>query len=1145
MLKRSAIGAVVLAVLCAPAWSQKQVTCAVMAGPDTGSGLSALVPLLEVALSQDQRVRLIERGKIDEVLKEQQWTAAGLAEQDSIMKAGRLLRADAFILITPEGATQRDSAGAREEGPLNRSLPEQPAPETGLPAPAGGNPQGPAGQLIRIRVVETAHGLRLWEGYEQLAQVDAEAVSTRIAGTVLNILQKVAAPPGAVVPIGIVDIHRVQLSEKYEPLARVLPGLLSARLGKEPRIIMLERESLGTLLREKQLTEGPESAFWNSAILIDGFLSPGEENKIELNLRLRRATESDGSAVRIETDPNAASAAIDRAATEVVEMILHVSSHSWDPAPEAAEFHRQGQLLAGHGRRRTATAMLDAAHALQPQNIQYTASLFKNESVAYRGEVLGEPRPAEAPSYSPTELADLAGVLIRQIGRAYDAAVLTSRDLRDHAWVLGPSSPADYFNSLASTATEQAKLLNRRNRRLWVEMLDRALRDEAKQGSDPYATTLGQVNLAWIWSDDPQERTAYLRKRINEAILPPRLGGIIESVDMRCFLCNQVLFQRGSTIRIAAPTSLFPVDVAEGFGPLWNEYVTELTRVDDPLVRLYALMTQVHIIGRSDHESARIGELSGKAVDALQETLRDFGASIRDTQKKFVYKQMQSCLSRMPERDPNGALGLWEKALTPLIEAKNAHELALWFPYRIPTRGERSFRLIQRMVEVLRADRSDPEVAKTYALLEDRLSQMRPLVKPEPGSSVGSGSSASAQASMRQPSARIRPVETMLTLRSRTHAEIKTNLLLIAWLSDQVPSRYNPQGMIDIAAIDLKSFRLISMQSAKLAGSQIPGISFVDNTAYLAVREVGILQVGGIMKEGRRLVNDYKVVTEADGLPSTLITGLTDDGARLWVAYGGPASESGLGTYDPVAGRWQGILCSTMGGAPPFNAGLPYTIRSLTHVVPNRLFFHMRIAPATYPAQATEHRYDGLWSIDTATHELTYLEIDWGDEIVPCGEKLLLRNVGSLVEFNPATKQAASLLGRVPWLVPWWGGTVRTITAVTCKEAPFISDEVSRKFAFGWASSGSIDLSSAVVHNDTVWAQLGKTQLIAIPRGATEDQIVVRDNDLLDGELVLEFRSTPHGLIAIGEDAVGLIGGGDMGVVKLISTAGVRPPPRR
>ncbi|RPJ38556.1 MAG: hypothetical protein EHM35_04260, partial [Planctomycetaceae bacterium] len=239
----------------APAWAH--VKCAIIAGKDAAGDLPALASLLEVRLSQDERVRLVERTELDRVLQEQQLFATGLVGRDNIIKVGQLLRADTFVLISAESAVAMPSTpgAGTSRSPTDRLPPDRlPASDVSAEPSAV---QAPAGRLVRIRVVETARGLRLWETYEQLAQGDAEAVSTRIAGTILDVLRKVAAPPGEVVAIGIVDIHRVQLPEKYEPLARVLPRLLSARLGKEPRIIMLERESLRTLLREKQLTEGP------------------------------------------------------------------------------------------------------------------------------------------------------------------------------------------------------------------------------------------------------------------------------------------------------------------------------------------------------------------------------------------------------------------------------------------------------------------------------------------------------------------------------------------------------------------------------------------------------------------------------------------------------------------------------------------------------------------------------------------------------------------------------------------------------------------------------------------------------------------------------------------------------------------------
>ena len=64
------------------------------------------------------------------------------------------------------------------------------------------------------------------------------------------------------------------------------------------------------------------------------------------------------------------------------------------------------------------------------------------------------------------------------------------------------------------------------------------------------------------------------------------------------------------------------------------------------------------------------------------------------------------------------------------------------------------------------------------------------------------------------------------------------------------------------------------------------------------------------------------------------------------------------------------------------------------------------------------------------------------------------------------------------------------------------------------------------------------------PRGATEDQVVVCENDWLDGRPVRTFLSTPYGLIAIGDRAVGLVDVTTRRVVRLIGTE-TRSAPRR
>ncbi|RPJ34180.1 MAG: hypothetical protein EHM35_09985, partial [Planctomycetaceae bacterium] len=313
------------------------------------SDVAHLVSILETVLSREEQIHLLERAQIERVLVEQRLSISGLSDCDTIVKAGKLLRAEAFVLLSVE-----DGQGPKAEQGKSR--------------------------LVRMRVAETAHGLRLWEGYETLEASQVEAAATQIAEKVRTAVDKIAQIHGPAIPVGIVDIHRVQLPEKYEPLARVLPGLLSARLGKERRIIMLERESLGTLLREKQLTEGPDEAFWNSAVLIDGYIQPGADKGIEMSLRVRRASGEEMSTLALVVDPNLPLTAVETAAGRIVPVVLDMpSSGRWEPAREAQEFFAQGGLLGSHGRYAAATVAFEAAHALQPDNVHYTGALFRNE----------------------------------------------------------------------------------------------------------------------------------------------------------------------------------------------------------------------------------------------------------------------------------------------------------------------------------------------------------------------------------------------------------------------------------------------------------------------------------------------------------------------------------------------------------------------------------------------------------------------------------------------------------------------------------------------------------------------------------------------------------------------------------------------
>ena len=230
-----------------------EVSLAVVA---TDAELAPLAALLEVQLSQGG-IRLVERAELDRILQEQELGAAGLTKRDALVKLGRLLRADAFLLLSVE-AKPKEEGGKKAEG------------------------------LLRVRLAETVRGIRLLDTYAAWDPEKVEEAAGQVAGRVASAAAKLTLPPGELVPVGIVDIHRVLLGEERQWVCRALKTMLSSRLSREPRIVVLEREDLKLLMGEKELTAGERDAFWRSGVLVEGTLRRSGGDGMELALELKR-----------------------------------------------------------------------------------------------------------------------------------------------------------------------------------------------------------------------------------------------------------------------------------------------------------------------------------------------------------------------------------------------------------------------------------------------------------------------------------------------------------------------------------------------------------------------------------------------------------------------------------------------------------------------------------------------------------------------------------------------------------------------------------------------------------------------------------------------------------------------------------------
>jgi hypothetical protein len=1046
---------------------------------------SPLVSLLEVRLSQREDIHLLERTEIDKILQEQKLNLAGLLERNTAVRVGRLIHADALLLLSIEnhqGNKQNEKA------------------------------------LLRIRLVETAHGLRLLDSFEQSDSAKLEETAARIAENTVAVAGKLLVPTDAAIPVGIVDIHRVQLGNRHQSLARTLPVMLSVRLSKEPRIIMLEREDLKILYDERLLTEGEDTEFWASAVLIDGYLQRRGSKDIEMKLQVRGEADKEIAAFTVLVEPNEPLTPADRAATQIIQELLSAPpSASWQPEQEAEEFFRQGKLLSNHKRHQKAQSLLETAHALEPKNVLYTGAVFVNEWEArsHQKQIF----------YSNLELAELVSLLVRQIQKGYANGVLPkSHVLQELGKPLGLATDrrghlSGYFSKPASVSTDEIRRINRENRRIWTKTVKDAAVDW--HGGLPVRTAILKY-AAWVSSDKPEEVIENIRESFTKLIMPPEKEAETQWSGHQFMRARAaLLFPSLNTLNVQAIEKTHLRGSAKRFQELWIQYLQDLTEREDPIIRFAAHLALAKEYRQRDKHSAQL--FCRSALDVLLLEIEELNKPLADFFILNMHRQMSKAIISSGF-DPIEAIKIFQRIYDPLIERGDAHSLALWGPgerYRWRFNrsnvsvAKESIQLLERIASVLETRKdSDKEVMMSLNRVRDTMAVVR---KEYP---------------------RLRSFKKQATSSPRMllrredwpNSTNKFQYVRVLRRNDTLWFAFAKPG-VGLAGIDLSKEVVVSLRQAECGSGKavhtgykgqeingsITGIAVTEDESYIAIRDIGLIVLRGKNRQGKSFLRSPGILTEENGLPSISITGMTEVEGKLWIAYGSNRKESGLIMYDPKSGSSETLLCSTVKGDNPFCAGKTYEISSLTLGPQNNLFF---IVLGRKDEWTEIQDITGLWRINIFSKELKFIWHDpfiryFLESIEDTGDSLWLRDLELLSRFDPNSEVATIILG-----------DQRTKAKVNpmpkIKHSGFTSDPAPA-VELGHLNWGHISLRTAAVEGNKLWARLGESQLIVIEKGKGFRDAEIFENNILEGEKVLRFFSTPYGLIAIGEGTVGLI----------------------
>ena len=1055
---------------------------------------SPLVSLLEVKLSQKDGIKLLERAQIRQVLEEQELSLAGLLQRNRAIQIGQLLRVDAFVLLSIEDSAQEKQNQKR---------------------------------LLRVRVTETAHGLRLLDTFEELDSAKLEKIVERITEKVVAIVPKMTLLSGEAIPVGIVDIHRVQLGERYQWLARSLPVMLSNRLNKEPRIIMLEREDLKILHDEKLLTDGEDTEFWGSAVLIDGYLQPRGATNIEMQLSLRRASGKEEAAFTVYVEPNEPWAAVDEVTIQVIQDLLNAPpSTSWQPEQEAEEFYRQGQLLRSHKRHEDALPPLETAHALQPNNVFYTGALFENEwDVRFPKGQGSHVKQTGIKLYSDLELAQIVSLLVHQMQKEYGKGSLPVEYVIERwAEPLGLGGfQWGYFLRPDSISTEKIRFINRDNRQIFAETIKQALKDNLNTYTWQWKGWT--LDLAWSSSDNPDELIKNIQKTYAPFIMPREMGGRDQSFGKRFSLCRSaLLFPMISFMRRAEQAENTHLKGRyKRFGKLWGQYLEDLTKVQDPLLNLTACMALTfHYSGKSPEAK----DHCENAIKVLLEEIKCPNEPMHDGYKKLLRNRMKSCiLSAGFEK--SHTINTFERIYEPLIEKGDAHNLAVWNPcfhfsfYYLcdtPQTAKRCIKLLEKIAAVLDNSEDTEDTRSALSLIKDTLARFSDKY---PNLVAADRAKNLAVTLLLNKEDWPKRKNTFKYIR----ALLKGNMLWIAFAEPEVGLAginltENRQASVQHVNCDRGTVLHANVKASKISGS-ITGIADVENECYVSIRDVGLVRFAHNTAKSTEFQSSPRILTEEDGLPSASITGMAAVNNKLWIAYGGRGKESGLIIYDAQNGNWETVFCSSLKGNDPFSSGQTYAISSLTPGPKNKLFFLLGEREFDPKINYQLEQWWGLWKINTNTKQPEHL---WHDDQFPLvleniddfGQSWWLRDLRSLIRFDPDSETAAFIMG--------WSRVLRKADPMPqLVQDLFVPESSPNKIECGFTSSGFIDLRTAAVHQDKLWARLGESQLIAIHKGKGFEEAEIIDNNILNGNKVLRFFSTPYGLIAVGEGTVGLI----------------------
>jgi hypothetical protein len=298
--------------------------------------------LLLVSFNKYPEIALLERTEIDKLLKEQALSLSSSGED--MVKAGKLWTTDAFLML--ESSTSGND------------------------------------NLLRLRLVNTQYGLKLWDTFLFLpaSAEEYEQQAEKLAEMTVRKIDNIKVSHENLVMLGVSNFRTEEVSSRWEWLSEILATGIEQNLGLYPGIILMERTKTRSLTEERELVQGLPEALRASTVFIDGAYRMEREKGpdiVSVYIRCRKQ-EVTLLETRIEGSVNNFAGLYQKICKAVIKNIVpKIDKKPMGPKVEAEMLINEVMFLLSKGNLKEALSLSEASLSLVPDSVEYHQLLLR------------------------------------------------------------------------------------------------------------------------------------------------------------------------------------------------------------------------------------------------------------------------------------------------------------------------------------------------------------------------------------------------------------------------------------------------------------------------------------------------------------------------------------------------------------------------------------------------------------------------------------------------------------------------------------------------------------------------------------------------------------------------------------------------